>query len=96
MILLYCQHENGQTGFQAGIVEGYQVEDRRYEISNHFVAVEHEYEAVAAADARHLLTHPLPDASIFRLATPEEQDEYAASQGKKGSLREAKTAKAGG
>ena len=73
MILLYHEGESGQVGLKEGLVEGFPVLARRYDIVEHFIAVDVTPDAVAKHDAEDILQLP-----GVRLATAKEQNQYAA------------------
>lgn len=84
MILLTCDDDSGQIALPAGCVDGIAVGERRYAIAHHFVEVDGAgYDRVAVVDAQELCqqTH-------LRLATPEEQNAFAAAQQADGLVRE--------
>lgn len=84
MILLYCDHESGQSALQAACINGIEVGQRRYNVRDHFVEVDGAgYNTVALHDAEHLCQH-----AIYRLATPEEQDAYRSAADNAQRLRE--------
>ncbi|SRR5579884_4124708 len=87
MILIYCEGTNGQVALPETLVNGNPRPVRRYDIADHYIAVEAAQDDLAWHDARALLALP-----GFRLATPEEQSAYTASQQKKGAVQESKSA----
>lgn len=93
MILLYSEQEHGQAHFIEAQIEGFGAPARRYALLNHFMVVDGGQtvagiEAIARHDAEELIAH-----GIYRLATPEEQNAYAAAQRKATSVEEAPAGK---
>ncbi len=83
MILLY--HDDTTSGMIAtssAKVAGEAHKPRRYHHNGHFVEIDGPAHVVEH-DAREICKIP-----GYRLATPEEQNEYTASKKKKGALRE--------
>ena len=83
MILLYSEGSHGSAVLPASLIEGRSVEERRYQLADHFMEVEADDPVVTAHDAEELCGH-----AGFRLATAEEQDAYTASKKKSKSVRE--------
>lgn len=90
MILVYSEYQNGQISFGQQNVEGVVAEARRYILDDHFMRIEHEYEVVEVHDVAELLAHEIQGKSVYRLATPDEQDALLNKQQKVRNLREVK------
>lgn len=86
MIVLKCAGSAGQASFPEATIDGHHAPARCYEVEDGFLVIDAEDSYVATHDANELCggAHP-----AFRLATPDEQNAYAARAKRAKNLREA-------
>lgn len=83
MILLRASGTTGQVALQMEEVEGLPAPARSYDIVDGWLAVDASHDLITAHDAQHICAMP-----GFRLATPDEQNEYSGKSRKSRSVKE--------
>lgn len=78
MILIYCEGVSGQVGMKECMVEGFSVLARRYDIVDHFLAVDCDELPGGELINKHDAEDILALGSLYRLATPKERNAYEA------------------
>ena len=88
MILIYCEGASGSVAMKEALIEGFPVLARRYDIVDHFLAVDCDELAGGELINKHDAEDILALGSLYRLATPKEQNAYTARQAKASAISE--------
>lgn len=94
ILLVHESHDNGQVALSEKVLPGHgHVPARHYSHEGKYLPIAHESPVIVGHDAEEVLA-----IKGYRLATAQEQNEYAASKGKKAasSLKETTPPKAEG
>lgn len=84
MILLICEYASGSIALDATRIDGLEVANRYYEITDHFVEVDGGGNDTVAQHDAEILTAMVG----YRLATPKEQKSYAQAKAQVGQVVE--------
>lgn len=84
-IVLICKHKNGQASFAAEQIEGIPAPERRYDIIDGTIKLSGYPDVVIHHDADELLRG---HAGIYRMPTPQEQNEMATAEQRKSQAEE--------